>query len=110
MAPDELITTFNLARALLELDPGKQLDEADRLLLRVIEAQPYMELAAKAQDLRAVQPDGLRQDGVSYCLLALQLFEGLDQQHFMAVLSEEVAVGQGGLQINEPDISRTLAR
>jgi len=110
VAPDELITTFNLARALLELDPGKQLDEADRLLLRVIEAQPYRELAAKAQDLRAVQPDGLRQDGVSYCLLALQLFEGLDQQHFMAVLSEVVAVGQGGLQINEPDISRTLAR
>jgi hypothetical protein len=53
------------------------------------------------RDLRADQPDGLRQDAVSYCLQALQLFEGMDQQGFMAVLSEVAAVGQGGLQINE---------
>ena len=38
---------------------------------------------------------------MSYCLQALQLFEGMDQQGFMAVLSEVAAVGQGGLQINE---------
>jgi len=40
-APDDLITTFHLAHALLELDPGKHRNEADRLLLRLIEAQPY---------------------------------------------------------------------
>lgn len=79
VAPDNLITTFNMALALLELDPGKHRDEAN-LLLRVIEAQPYVELAAKAQDLRAVQPDGLQQVALSYCLQALQLFEGMDQQ------------------------------
>ncbi len=44
-APDDLIATFNLAQALLELDPDEHRDEADRLLLRVIEAQPYGELA-----------------------------------------------------------------
>ena len=96
---------------MLELDPEEHRDEADRLLLQVIEAQPYSELAGKAKDLRgsiarrdlrADQSDGLRQDAVSYCLQALQLFEGMDQQRFMAVLSEVAAVGQGGLQINEP--------
>jgi len=50
----------------------------------------------------------LRQDAVSYCLQALQLFEGMDQQRFMAVLSEVAAMGQGGLQINEPGTSRSL--
>lgn len=116
-APDDLIATFNLAQALLELDPDEHRDEADRLLLRVIEAQPYGELANKAKDLRssiarrdlrADQPDGLRQDAVSYCLQALQLFGGMDQQRFLAVLSEVGAVGQGGLQINEPGTSRSL--
>ena len=89
---------------MLELDPEEHRDEADRLLLQVIEAQPYSELAGKAKDLRgsiasrdlrADQPDGLRQDAVSYCLQALQLFEGMDQQRFLAVLSEVGAVGQG---------------
>jgi tetratricopeptide (TPR) repeat protein len=117
VAPDDLITTFNLAQALLELDPDEHRDEADRLLLQVIEAQPYGELANKAKDLRggiaardlrADQPEGLRQDAVSYCLQALQLFEGMDQQRFIAVLSEVAAVGQGGLQINEPGTSRSL--
>jgi tetratricopeptide (TPR) repeat protein len=117
VAPDDLVSTFNLAQALLELDHQEHRDEADRLLLRVIEAQPYGELANKAKDLRgsiasrdlrAEQPEGLRQDAVSYCLQALQLFEGMDQQRFMAVLSEVAAMGQGGLQINEPGTSRSL--
>ncbi len=117
VAPDDLITTFNLAQALLELDPDEHRDEADRLLLQVIEAQPYGELANKAKelrgsiasrDLRAEQPDGLRQDAVSYCLQALQLLEGMDQQRFLQVLSEVGAVGQGGLQINKPGTSRSL--
>lgn len=101
-APDDLIAAFNLAQALLELDPDEHRDEADRLLLRVIEAHPYGELADKAKDLRssiarrdlrADQPDGLRQDAVSYCLQALQLFVRMDQQRFLAVLSEVAAVG-----------------
>ncbi len=116
VATDDLITTFNLAQALLELDPDEHRDEADRLL-QVIEAQPYGELANKAKDLRgsiaardlrANQPEGLRQDAVSYCLQALQLFEGMDQQRFIAVLSEVAAVGQGGLQINDPGTARSL--
>ena len=45
---------------------------------------------------------------MSYCLQALQLFEGMDQQRFMAVISEVAAVGQGGLQINEPGTCRSL--
>jgi hypothetical protein len=101
----------------LELDPGEHRVEADRLLLRVIEAQPYGELANKAmelrgsiaaRDLRVDKPEGIRQDAVSYCLRALQLFEGMDQRQFMAVLSEVAAMGQGGLQINEPGTSRSL--
>ena len=58
VAPDDLITTINLAQALLQLDPEEHRDEADRLLLRVIEAQPYGELANKAKDLRAASPAG----------------------------------------------------
>ena len=57
VAPDDLITTFNLAQALLELNPDEHRNEADRLLLRVIEAQPYSELAAKAKDLRGSWSD-----------------------------------------------------
>ena len=45
---------------------------------------------------------------VSYCLQALQLFEGMDQQRSLAVLSEVGAVDQWGLQINEPGTSRSL--
>lgn len=45
---------------------------------------------------------------MSYCLQDLQLFEGMDQQRFMAVLSEVAAVGQGGLQIKEPGTSRSF--
>ncbi len=117
MAPDDLITTFNLAQALLQLDPEEHRDEADRLLLQVIDVQPYGELANKtkdlrssiaARDLRADQSERLRQDAVSYCPQALQLFEGMDQQRFIAVLSEVAAVGQGGLQINEPGTSCSL--
>jgi hypothetical protein len=117
VAPGDLITTYNLAQALLGLDPEEYRDEADRLLRQLIEAQPYGELANKAKDLRgsiaardlrADQPEGLRQDAVSYCLQALQLFEGMDQQRFIAVLSEVAAVGQGGLQINELGTSRSL--
>jgi tetratricopeptide (TPR) repeat protein len=87
IAPGNLVSTYNLAQALLELDPEGHRDEADRLLLQVIEAQHYGELANKAKDLRGSvaardlrgdQPDGLRQDAVSYCLQALQLFEGID--------------------------------
>jgi hypothetical protein len=32
----------------------------------------------------------------------------MDQQRFIAVLSEVAAVGQGGLQINEPGTGRSL--
>ena len=42
----------------------------------------------------------MRQDVVSYCLQALQLFEGMDQQRFMAVLRELAGIGWRGLQIN----------
>jgi tetratricopeptide (TPR) repeat protein len=117
VAPDTLINTCNLAQSLLELDPDEHRDEANRLLLRVIEAQPYGELANRAKELRgsfaardlgADQPEGLRQDAFSYCLQPLQLFEGMDQQRFIAVLSEVAAEGQGGLQINEPGTARSL--
>lgn len=37
---------------------------------------------------------GLRQDAVSRCLQAVQLFEGMEQQSFLAVLSEVAALGQ----------------
>jgi hypothetical protein len=52
VTPGDLITTVNLAQVLLQLDPDEQPNEADRLLLQVIEAQPYGELAKKAKDLR----------------------------------------------------------
>ena len=45
---------------------------------------------------------------MSYCLQALQLFEGMEQLRFMAVLSEVAALGQGGLQINELGTSSGL--
>ena len=55
-----------------------------------------------------MEPDAAASPAVSYCLQALQLFEGMDQQRFLAVLSEVAAVGQSGLQINEPGTSRSL--
>jgi hypothetical protein len=63
-APDDLMSTFNLA-------------------------QPYGGLAGKAKvlrrsiarrDLRADQPDGLRQDAVSYCILACLIHVGMVPQ------------------------------
>lgn len=117
VAPEDLVATINLAQTLLQLDSVVHRDEADRLLLQVIKAQPFGELSERAKqlrggiaarDLRQEQPQGLRQDAVSYCFQALQLFEGMDQQRFMAVISEVAAVGQAGLQINEPSTSRSL--
>jgi hypothetical protein len=45
---------------------------------------------------------------MSHCLQALRPFEGVDFQHYQAVLSEVAAVGQGGLQIIEPGTARSL--
>ncbi len=107
----------SIISALLVHDPGQHRDKAVRLLLQVIEAQPYGELANKAKelrgsiaarDLRSAQLEGLRQDAVSYCLQPLQLFERMEQQRFHAVLSELAAMAQGGLQINEPGTTRSL--
>ena len=117
VAPNDLVASLSLAQALLELDPGEHRDEADALLLRVIEQQPFGELGEQAKalrgqvaarDLRQASPNGLRQDAVTYCLDALRRFQAMDQATFMAVISEVAAVGQSGLQINEPDTSRSL--
>jgi Flp pilus assembly protein TadD len=117
VAPGDLIAALNLAQTLLELDPEVHRDEADQLLLEVIEAQPYGELSTRAKELRGsiaarnlrqVRPEGLREDAVSYCLEALRLFGAMEQPQFLAVLSEVAAIGQGGLEINEPGSSRTL--
>jgi len=40
--------------------------------------------------------------------LGPQLLEAMEQQRFLELLSELAAVGQGGLQINEPGTSRSL--
>jgi len=40
--------------------------------------------------------------------LGPQLLEGMKHQRFLELLSEVAAVGQGGLQINEPGTSRSL--
>jgi hypothetical protein len=56
----------------------------------------------RIQNLRQASPNGLRQDAVTYCLDALRRFQAMDQAEFMAVISEVAAVGQSGLQINEP--------
>mgnify|MGYP006273557481 CR=1 FL=1 len=45
---------------------------------------------------------------MSDCLQALQLFEGMHQQRFIAVLSTMAAVGPSGVQINDPGTSRSL--
>jgi hypothetical protein len=106
-----------MAQPLLQLDPAAHRDEADGLLLRVIEAQPFGELGDRARELRGTiaaqklrdhQPNGLRPDVVSHCLKALRLLEGMEQQRFLAVLSEVAAIGQSGLQINDPSTSRRL--
>ncbi|MCT0213651.1 tetratricopeptide repeat protein [Synechococcus sp. CS-1326] len=117
VAPNDAVASLSLAQALLELDPGEHRDEADALLLRVIEQQPFGELGEQAKalrgqvaarDLRQASSNGLRQDAVTYCLDALRRFQAMDQAEFMAVISEVAAVGQSGLQINEPGTNRTL--
>lgn len=76
---------MNLAQVLLELDAEADRNEAHRLLLKVIEAQPFGDLTSMAKelrgsitvrDLRQEQPDRLRQDAVSFCLQALRCSRG----------------------------------
>ncbi|PZV04981.1 MAG: hypothetical protein DCF23_04825 [Cyanobium sp.] len=83
----------------------------------MIEQHPYGELGEQAKalrgqvaarDLRQASRNGLRQDAVNHCLDALSRFQEMDQAEFMAVISEVAAVGQSGLQINEPGTSRSL--
>ena len=86
----------------LHLDPGEHSDEADRLLLRVVGVQPYGGLESKAKALRGgIASRELLPPGPA-------AFEGMDQQRFLAVLSEVGAVSQCGLQINEPGTSSGL--
>ncbi|MCP9915278.1 tetratricopeptide repeat protein [Cyanobium sp. ATX 6F1] len=117
VAPNDAVASLSLAQALLELDPGEHRDEADALLLQVIEQHPFGELGEQAKalrgqvaarDLRQASSNGLRPDAVTYCLDALRRFQAMDQAEFLAVISEVAAVGQSGLQINEPGTSRTL--
>ncbi len=91
---------------LLELDSEQDRDVADRLLLQVIKPSRLVSWptrpwicggAVAARDLRADQPEGLRRDAVSYCHQALQLFDAMDQQRFIVVISEVAALGQGAL-------------
>ena len=98
---------MNLAPALQELDRKQHRDEADLLLLLVIEAQPFGELANKAKGLRGSiaprdlwqeQQDVLRQDAASHCLQALQMLEGMEQYRSNALISEVASLGQGALR------------
>ena len=68
----------------------------------MVRAQPYGGLAGK--------PKGLRGGITSRELLppGPAAVQRMDQQVFMAVLSEVAALGQGGLQINELGTSSGL--
>jgi tetratricopeptide (TPR) repeat protein len=114
LLPKDQGAQFAYARCLLDLG---QAIEADAILTKVIELDPLSDIAemAKAErrklaheTMRAGVDGGLRMDAVFYCLDALKKFGEMSHEKMRSVVFEIAVLGQGGLDINDPDAQYTL--
>jgi tetratricopeptide (TPR) repeat protein len=110
--PHDPHTTYGLALALEKVGGNDNLKEADELFLIVVERWPAMDIAEisrKALTKRAHQSmstkkvGSLRPDVMMYISGALDTFEKVGPTKRQEIGVEIAILGQGGLDINNPD-------
>jgi tetratricopeptide (TPR) repeat protein len=107
LLPADPHTWFNLAGTLEE---AGELDEADEAYQKVIRLDPTGGLAPPAEVGRSriveinfrKRGGDLRPDAFSYCLGALQRFEGMPKSEVQRITFEIAMLGARGLQVNDP--------
>lgn len=110
--PDDPQSMYTLAQILLDLGRPEDIDEADRLLRRVIEEFPHAPFAEPARtartkiaqrNMRANVGGGIRPDVMMYIAGALDTFDKLGPAKRQEIGVEIAMLGQGGLNINDPE-------
>ncbi len=113
MLPTDPDTWFNLAGALAE---AGVLDDADEAYKKVIHLAPNGPLAHRSEAARnrivestfRERGGDLRPDAFSYCLSALQRFDGMPKAEIQRITFEIAMLGTRGLQVNDPAEQYTL--
>jgi tetratricopeptide (TPR) repeat protein len=108
LLPEDQQAWFGLGQAYLK---AEDLDHADKALMKVIDIQPYNQIASAAKQMRSdiaqtnfrVAATGtLRIDAVMYCLAALKKFASMSAEQVRNVGFEIATVGMNGINVNDP--------
>jgi tetratricopeptide (TPR) repeat protein len=125
---EESIRHLRLATRLLPADPSAwlnlgmvleeadELDEADEAFLKVLALDPTGQLGHRAEKGRSqiaektfrARGGDLRPDAFSYCLGALQRFDGMPKSEIQKISFEIAMLGTRGLDVNDPAPKYTL--
>lgn len=106
--PGDRQAWLNLGMALEELG---DLNGADEAYQRVVDIDPAGEIGKLAEEgrsriatsnFRKTGGGGLRVDAMSYCLAALQRFEGMPRAEVQKIAFEIAMLGSRGLDVNDP--------
>lgn len=109
--PNDPIALLALAENLLATHQDEAIKKrVAALLTQVIDVAPASKAAERAEEiLRTLAYDKFRQTGsqnpqaVEYCLQALKTFQGMTPQEVAGVAMEAAALGQSGLDVNNPN-------
>jgi len=114
--PNDPISLLNLATTLLKTTQEKDAMEANEILTDLLNTQLTSEVEEKAKTLkrslayRTFRQHGSdkRSDAVKYCLDALKILEGLNEQEVGMVALEVAQKGDHGLEVNDPSTVYTI--
>lgn len=110
-APKDPIALLALAENLLNTYNDEAIKKrVSALLTQVIDVAPGSKAAERAEEiLRDIayqnfrQTDVLNQNAIDYCLKALEKFKGMSHQEIAGIALETAALGQSGLDVNNPN-------
>jgi len=110
-APNDPIALLALAENLMVTHKDEAIKKrVSALLTKVIDVAPGSKAAERAEEiLRNLAYDKFRQTGslnpqaIEYCLHALRTFQGMSPQEVAGVAMETATLGQGGLDVNNPN-------
>ena len=113
LLPTDPSTWLNLG---LTLEDEDELDKADAAYLKVLALDPTGQLGQRAEKGRSQIAEktfrkrggDLRPDAFSYCLGALQRFEGMPKSEIQKISFEIAILGTRGLDVNDPTKKYTL--
>ena len=108
LLPSDPATWLNLGLTLADAD---ELDEADEAYLQVLSIDPTGQLGQRAEKGRSqiaektfrARGGDVRPDAFSYCLGALQRFEGMAKPEIQKISFEIAMLGTRGLDVNDPE-------